>query len=66
MKITGELAAKVLAVVDAGLVKGLGEAVPGHMCVEAAVCYALGEPHSDAPSCGSLGCQWLDLLDATK
>lgn len=26
---------------------------PGYMCVEAAVCYAMGEPHSDEPSCVS-------------
>jgi hypothetical protein len=51
--ITRELAAKVLEVVDAGLVLGLGEPVPGEMCVEAAVCYALGLPHGDDPACVS-------------
>lgn len=30
----------VLEVVDAGLTKGLGEPIPGNMCVEAAVCGA--------------------------
>lgn len=53
MEITRELAEKVLNVVDAGLVKGMGIRVPGKMCVEAAVCYAMGLPHSDAPSCVS-------------
>ena len=51
IKITREVAAKVLSVVDAGLVKGLGEAGPGKGCVEAAVCYALGLPHGDDPQC---------------
>ena len=45
------VAAKVLATVDAGLVHGIGEPVPGRMCVEAAVCYALGQPHGDEPTC---------------
>ena len=49
--LTREVAQKVLQVVDAGLVRGVGIAVPGRMCVEAAVCYALGEPHGDTPSC---------------
>jgi hypothetical protein len=52
-KITRTAAQRVLAVVDAGLVNGLGEAKPGLMCVEAAVCYALGLPHGDKPSCVS-------------
>ncbi len=47
------LASKVLSVIDAGLVAGLGEPVPGKMCVEAAVCYAMGLPHSDEPTCVS-------------
>lgn len=53
MELNRDIAKKVLAVVDAGLVRGLGHAKPGEMCVEAAVCYALGEPHSDSPSCVS-------------
>src|ERR1700722_14128077 len=53
MEITREVAAKVLSVVDAGLVRGVGVAVPGQMCVEAAVCYALGLPHGDDPKCVS-------------
>jgi hypothetical protein len=49
--ITIEVARKVLEVVNAGLVSGMGKAIPGQMCVEAAVCYAMGEPHSDRPTC---------------
>lgn len=45
------LAKKVLEVIDAGLVSGMGKPVPGQMCVEAAVCYAMGLPHSDRPTC---------------
>jgi len=51
MKITKTIAKKVLAVVDEGLVYGLGNNKPGEMCVEAAVCFALGLPHSDNPPC---------------
>ena len=51
--ITKEVAARVLEVVDAGLVKGLGKRKKGYMCVEAAVCYALDLPHSDDPGCVS-------------
>ena len=55
MKSTGqvnlETARRVLEVVDAGLVYGLGNPKPGECCVEAAVCYALGEPHSERPAC---------------
>jgi len=51
MKYGIEAARKVLAVVDQGLVIGLGRPVPGQLCVEAAVCLALGEPHGDRPSC---------------
>lgn len=50
---TRETAEKVLAVVNEGLVRGLGAPVPGEMCVEAAVCYAMGLPHGDNPSCVS-------------
>ena len=46
-----ELAQKLLCVVDAGLPSGLGKARPGQMCLEAAICYVLGEPHGDSPSC---------------
>ena len=51
MKVTRELAEKVRDVVSAGLVRGKGEPIPGRMCVEAAVCYAMGLPHSDEPTC---------------
>jgi hypothetical protein len=51
--ITKEIASKVLEVVDAGLSSGVGERKPGFMCVEAAVCYALGLPHGDDPRCVS-------------
>jgi len=52
-EITREIATKVRDVVDAGLVSGVGEPIPGQMCVEAAVCYAMGLPHGDDPSCVS-------------
>ena len=51
--ITEETATRVLDVVDQGLSSGLGNRQPGQMCVEAAVCYALGEPHGDQPTCVS-------------
>ncbi len=53
MKITTNIAKKVLETVDAGLSNGLGKPEPGQMCVEAAVCYALGLPHGDEPGCVS-------------
>jgi len=42
---------KLIGVVRKGLSCGLGEAKPGKMCVEAAVCYAYGLPHNDNPPC---------------
>lgn len=51
MEITVDIAKKVLETVDAGLCRGKGEPIPGKMCVEAAVAYAMGEPHSDSPVC---------------
>lgn len=51
MEITESIARRVLEVVDAGLSQGKGQPVPGNMCVEAAVCYAMGLPHSDEPPC---------------
>jgi hypothetical protein len=59
--ITAEVAQKVLDVVDAGLVRGVGEPVPGQMCVEAAVCYALGLPHGDDPACVSSALRGLKI-----
>src|SRR5260221_944097 len=50
-KVNIATARKVLEAVDAGLVRGLGEQTPGKMCIEAAVCYAMGMPHSDRPKC---------------
>ena len=49
--ITEAVVRKLLATVDAGLIVGMGSPVPGQMCVEAAVCYALGLPHGDNPDC---------------
>ena len=51
MSVTIEQALKVYEYVNAGLVSGLGNAVPGQMCIEAAICLAIGEPHGDTPSC---------------
>jgi hypothetical protein len=50
-EITKAFVTKLLGVVDAGLVSGMGKPVPGKMCVEAAVCFAMGLPHSDEPTC---------------
>jgi len=49
--ITEEFVRKLVATVDVGLSRGVGDPIPGQMCVEAAISYALGEPHSDRPSC---------------
>ncbi len=53
IEITRTIAARVLQTIDAGLVTGMGDPEPGKMCVEAAVCYALGLEHSDRPTCVS-------------
>jgi hypothetical protein len=53
LKITEDVAKKVLEIVDAGLVQGVGRPKAGQMCVEAAVCFALGLPHGDDPQCVS-------------
>ena len=53
IQITREIATKVRDLVDMGLVHGQGEPIPGKMCVEAAVCFALGLPHGDDPGCVS-------------
>jgi hypothetical protein len=56
-EITKDVVIKLLGVIDTGLINGIGNAdedgkgVPGSMCVEAAVCYALGLPHGDDPQC---------------
>jgi hypothetical protein len=49
--LTEAVAQKLLDTMDHGLVSGLGNPRPGQMCVEAAVCYALGLPHGDLPPC---------------
>jgi hypothetical protein len=49
IEINETVARKLLTVVDAGLSHGMGDPTPGNMCIEAAVCYALGMPHSDDP-----------------
>lgn len=46
-----EIKTKLTEIFSHGIVAGLGEPEPGKMCIEAAVCFALGEPHSDKPSC---------------
>ena len=51
MEITQAHVDKLNELLDAGLVQGVGVPVPGEMCVEAAVCYALGLPHGDDPGC---------------
>jgi hypothetical protein len=50
---TKQTAIKILDLLKYGLCKGKGIPAPGKMCVEAAVCYALGLPHSDNPPCVS-------------
>jgi len=60
-EITREIAIKVRDTVDAGLVKGIGIQIPGQMCVEAAVCYAMGLPHSDEPPCVSAAVRSLKI-----
>lgn len=49
-QITAAVVTRILAVVDHGLCSGLGEPIPGKMCVEAAVCYALSEPREGRPT----------------
>lgn len=51
VRITAAVAKRVVETVDHGLSYGLGEPIPGKMCVEAAVCYALGLGHNDDPLC---------------
>ncbi len=42
---------RITEVVSHGLVQGKGSPVPGELCLEAAICLALGLPHGDAPPC---------------
>jgi hypothetical protein len=53
MDITRAHAETIVELLGHGLVKGIGVQTRGKMCVEAAVCYALGLPHSDDPGCVS-------------
>lgn len=55
IEINESLAKKVLATVDHGLSRGVGLPLLGEMCIEAAVCYAMGEDHGDSPSCVGSG-----------
>jgi hypothetical protein len=50
IQITKELIEKIDEILARGLSKGLGKR-DGQMCVEAAICAALGEDHGDSPSC---------------
>ena len=52
-EITETHARKIVELLGHGLVNGIGVQEPGKMCVEAAVCFALGLPHSDDPGCVS-------------
>jgi hypothetical protein len=61
VEINETVARKVLDTIDAGLSDGLGKPVPGQMCVEAAVCYALGLPHGDDPQCVSQALRQLKI-----
>ena len=61
MNIDLTVAKKVLSTIDAGLVRGVGNPIPGQMCVEAAVCYALDLPHGDDPGCVSAGLRNLKI-----
>src|SRR4051812_50001627 len=54
IEINAEVARRVLRIVDKGLIEGLGIPKAGHLCVEAAVSYALGLPHGDRPACVAL------------
>ena len=48
---TREHAVKIRDLLKHGLRGGTGKPEPGDMCVEQCVCYALGEPNSDEPTC---------------
>ena len=44
---------ELIKVINQGLTRGMGPGRlgPGNLCIEAAVCYTLGLPHSDHPPC---------------
>lgn len=46
-----EVASRLREIIPQGLVGGVGRGEPGSLCVEAAISFALGEPHGDKPSC---------------
>ena len=50
-QITTEIRDRLTTAITPGLVSGLGQPEPGQMCVEAAICWALGESHGDRPTC---------------
>jgi hypothetical protein len=50
-EITEEFVKKLIGILDAGLVCGVGRPKPGEMCVMAAINYAMDAPHGDYPSC---------------
>ena len=50
-EITETVARKVLTNIDAGLCSGLGEPIPGRMCIMAAINHAMGNAHGDKPNC---------------
>jgi len=45
------LAKEIVKLANKGFTEGMGHPEPGMMCVEAAVCYAMGLDHSDNPPC---------------
>ena len=47
---TRDHAIRIVELLSHGLVAGLGKPEPGKMCVEAAVCFALGLPHGGQPT----------------
>lgn len=51
----------LITVIDQGLTAGKGNPEPGRMCVEAAVCYALGLPHGDDPGCVAESLRYLQI-----
>ena len=60
-----KVARKLLKIVNAGLTFGLGEPILGQMCVEAAVCFALGQEHGDQPECVSSAVRSLKSVSMT-
>lgn len=47
-----ELAIKKLTeLASKGFIVGIGTPNPGRLCIESAICLAMGEPHGDTPSC---------------